>query len=85
MGLTSMLDRIIHQAGIRINTEDAVATDRLERLERQVERFWEKLEDVCEYLGLGFDTQDRIRWPPALYNNEFAVVNWPSSRIPTRN
>jgi hypothetical protein len=80
-----MLDRIIQRAGVRINAEDAAATDRLERLERQVERFGEKLEDVCEYLGLGFDAQDRIRRPPALYNDEFALVNWPSSRITTRN
>jgi hypothetical protein len=85
MGLTGMLDRIIHRAGIRINAEDAVAMDRLERLERQVDRFGEKLEDVCEYLGLGFDAQDRIRRPPALYDDEVAVVHWHSARIPMRD
>jgi uncharacterized protein with HEPN domain len=61
MGLTGMLDRIIHRAGVRINTEDAAAMGRLKQLERQVERFGEKLEGVCEYLGMGFDDQDQIR------------------------
>jgi uncharacterized protein with HEPN domain len=82
MSLTGMLDRIIHRAGVRINAEDAAAMDRLERLERQVERFGEKLEDVCEYLGMGFDAQDRVRRPPALYHDEYAPVRYLFRRGP---
>jgi hypothetical protein len=82
MGLTGMLDRIIHRAGIRMNAEDAAAMGRLERLEMQVERFGEKLEDVCEYLGMGFDAQDRIRRPPALYDDQYAAVRYLYPRGP---
>jgi hypothetical protein len=82
MALTGMLDRIIHWAGIRINTEDAMAMGQLKRLERQVKRFGEKLEDVCEYLGMGFDDQDRIRRPPALYDDQYTAVRYLYPRGP---